>query len=106
MIEEARTRTADSLAAFLNPKSVAVVGASRDPSKVGGSVLANLRAGGFPGRVIPVNSRGERVQGLAAVPSILDVDEPVDLAVIAVPAPSVLNALKECVTKGGEGAAV
>jgi acetyltransferase len=99
-------RSTESLAAFLNPTSVAVVGASRDPSKVGGSVLANLRAGGFPGRVIPVNSRGESVQGLAAVPSILDVDEPIDLAVIAVPAPSVLNVLKECVTKGVKGAVV
>src|SRR6185503_19073850 len=56
-----------SLAAFLRPSAVAVIGASRDPSKVGGSVLANLRASGFAGRVVPVNPRADRVQGLAAV---------------------------------------
>ena len=58
------------------------LGASRDPSKVGGSVLANLRSAGFDGRVLPVNARAEVVQGLAAFPSLLAVDGPVDLAVI------------------------
>jgi acetyl coenzyme A synthetase (ADP forming)-like protein len=95
-----------SLASFLAPESVAVVGASRDPSKVGGSVLANLRSAGFPGRVIPVNARAEVVQGLAAVPSLLDVAGPVDLAVIAVPAAAVLDALKQCAAKGVGGAVV
>jgi acetyltransferase len=82
-----------------------VVGASRDPSKVGGS-LANLRAAGFEGRVVPVNARAERVQGLPAAPSLLAVDGPVDLAVVAVPAPAVLPALKECAAKGVAGAVV
>lgn len=95
-----------SLAVFFDPKSVAVVGASEDPSKVGGSVLANLRAGGFAGRIIPVNLRGGIVQGLAAVPSLLDVDGAVDVAVLAVPAPAVLPVLKECVAKGVGGAVV
>ncbi|HET8578059.1 MAG TPA: acetate--CoA ligase family protein [Methylomirabilota bacterium] len=98
--------TASSLAPFFAPRSVAVIGASRDPSKVGGSVLANLRSAGFGGRVIPVNTRAEVVQGLAAVPSLLDVDGSVDLAVITVPAPAVLPALKECVSKGVRGAVV
>ncbi|MBI1960416.1 MAG: CoA-binding protein, partial [Candidatus Rokubacteria bacterium] len=80
---------------FFDPRSVAIIGASRDPSKVGGSVLANLRAAGFEGRVIPVNAGGGTVQGLAAVPSILAVEGPVDLAVIAVPAAAVLPALEE-----------
>ncbi len=92
--------------AFFDPKSVAVVGASTDPSKVGGSVLANLRAGGFSGRIVPVNSRAEIVQGLPALPSLLDVDGPLDLAVVAVPAPAVLPVLKECVVKGVRGAVV
>ena len=60
-----------SLAPFLDPASVAVVGASRDPFKVGGSVVANLRSAGFRGRIIPVNSRADMVQGLPAVPSLL-----------------------------------
>ena len=82
------------LAPFLDPASVAVIGASRDPFKVGGSVVANLRSAGFRGRIIPVNSRADSVQGLPAVRSLLDVEGAVDLAVIAVPAADVLPALK------------
>jgi acetyltransferase len=89
-----------SLAPLFAPRAVAVIGASRDPSKVGGSVLANLRSAGFPGRVIPVNARAEAAQGLPAVHSVLDVEGPVDLAVLTVPAPAVLPALKECAQKG------
>jgi acetyltransferase len=85
---------------------VAVIGASRDPSKVGGSVLANLRSGGFEGHVIPINSRSDMVQGLAAAPSLLSIDESVDLAVITVPASGVLSALKECAVKGVPAAVV
>jgi acetyltransferase len=96
----------DGLAPFFDPRSVAVVGASRDPTKVGGSVVANLRAGGFEGRVWPVNSQVDVVQGLPATASLLAIDGPVDLAVIAVPAPAVLPALKECVSKGVGGAVV
>ena len=55
-----------SLAAFFEPRSVAVIGASRDPSKVGGSVLANLRAAGFPGRVVPINPSAPEIQGVPA----------------------------------------
>jgi acetyl coenzyme A synthetase (ADP forming)-like protein len=94
------------LRAFFEPRSVAVIGASRDPGKVGGSVLANLLAAGFPGRVIPVNPAADRVQGLPAVPSILAVTEPVDLAVIAVPAPTVLDVLKACAAQGVAGAVI
>lgn len=68
--------TRPSLAPFFAPASVAVIGASRDPSKVGGSVLANLRAGGFEGRVVPVNPRADTVQGLPAFPSLLAVAGP------------------------------
>jgi acyl-CoA synthetase (NDP forming) len=95
-----------SLAPFLDPASVAVIGASRDPFKVGGSVVANLRSAGFRGRIIPVNSRTDSVQGLPAVRSLLDVDGPVDLAVIAVPAADVLPALKQCAVRKVGGAVV
>jgi acetyltransferase len=94
------------LSAFFEPRSVAVIGASRDPSRVGGSVLANLRAAGFEGRILPVNPHAAIVQGLPAAPSLLAIDEPVDLAVIAVPAAAVLPALQECVAKGVGGAVV
>jgi acetyl coenzyme A synthetase (ADP forming)-like protein len=95
-----------SLASFFEPRTVAVIGASRDPAKVGGSVLANLRSAGFAGRIVPVNERSDIVQGLAAAPSILAVTGPVDLAVVAVPAPAVLPALKDCAAKGVGGAVV
>jgi acetyltransferase len=98
--------TRPGLAPFFDPRAVAVIGASGNPSKVGGSVLANLRAGGFSGRVVAVNSAHQVVQGLLAVPSILDVPEPIDLAVVAVPAPAVLSTLKQCVTKGVPAAVV
>jgi acetyltransferase len=99
-------RTSPDLAAFLEPRSVAVIGASRDPSKVGGSVLANLCAAGFDGRILPVNPRADVVQGLPAAASLLAIEGLVDLAVIAVPATAVLPALKECVVKGVRGAVV
>jgi acetyl coenzyme A synthetase (ADP forming)-like protein len=98
--------SAGPLAPFLDPASVAVIGASRDPFKVGGSVVANLRSAGFRGRIVPVNARADSVQGLPAVRSLLDVEGSVDLAVIAVPAPDVLPALKQCATKKVGGAVV
>jgi acetyltransferase len=94
------------LAPFFDPRSIAVIGASRNPAKVGGSVLANLTSAGFGGRIVVVNARADSAQGLPAVASILAVDDPVDLAVIAVPAPDVLATLKECVAKGVGGAVV
>src|SRR5262245_59408992 len=97
---------ASSLAPFFAPRKVAVIGASRDPSKVGGSVLANLRAAGFAGGVIAVNRCAGTVQGLPAVASVLALEESVDLAVIALPPVQVLPTLKECVAKGVRGAVV
>ena len=91
---------------LLAPQTVAVIGASRNPLKVGGSVMANLRSGGFGGRIVPVNARAESVQGFSAVKSVLEVEGSVDLAVVAIPAEAVLPALRECVTKGVKAAVV
>ena len=92
--------TRPTLAPFLDPSSVAVTRRLPRPLKVGGSVLANLRAGRFAGRIVPINARADVVQGIRSVPSILAVEGAVDLAVITVPAPAVLPALVECVAKG------
>jgi acetyltransferase len=94
------------LGAFFTPASVAVIGASRDPGKVGGSVLANLRSAGFEGRIVPVNARAEIVQGLPAAPSITAVEGSIDLAVLAISADEVLPALQACADKGVAGAVV
>jgi acetyltransferase len=94
-----------ALRVFFDARAVAVIGASADPSKVGGAVLANLVAGGFPGRVVPVNAARPIVQGLRAAPSMLDAD-PVDVAVVAVPSPAVLPVLQQCAARGVSGAVV
>ncbi len=85
---------------LLAPRSVAVVGASRTRGTVGGELFHNLLAAGFQGPVYPVNPKAEVVQSVAAYPSVTDVPGPVDLAVVAVPAPAVVQAVQECAAKG------
>jgi acetyl coenzyme A synthetase (ADP forming)-like protein len=88
------------LESFFNPQSVAVVGASRDPAKLGYAVLANLKEGGYTGRLYPINPKADEILGLKAYPSVLDVPDPVDLAVIVIPYPFVPAALEQCGQKG------
>ncbi|QBQ99315.1 acetate--CoA ligase family protein [Paraburkholderia pallida] len=78
-------RDAD-LTPLLRPASIAVVGASNDAAKVGGMPLRLLREQGYTGRVYAVNARGGDVQGMRALPSLDALPEPVDLAIVAVPA--------------------
>jgi acetyl coenzyme A synthetase (ADP forming)-like protein len=91
---------------FFKPGSVAVVGASRDPNKLGYQVVANLLDGGFPGRILPINPKAEVIRGLRAYASILDVLDAVDLAVIVIPHAYVASALEECGRKGVRAAIV
>jgi acetate---CoA ligase (ADP-forming) len=85
---------------------VAVIRASRDPAKVGGSVVANLRAAASEYHVWAVGQRADVVQGLPATASLFAIDGPVDLAVNALPAPAILPLLKECILKGIHAAVV
>ena len=94
------TPPARSLDARLRPASVAVIGASNDPTRIGGRPIRYLRAAGFAGRVYPVNPRHAEVQGLPAFPRIQDVPEAVDLAIVAVPAPSVVDTVRACAARG------
>ena len=89
-----------SLDALLRPASVAVIGASNDPTRIGGRPIRYLRAAGFAGRVYPVNPRHAEVQGLPAFPRIEAVPEAVDLAIVAVPAPSVVDTVQACAARG------
>lgn len=84
----------------LAPASVAIVGASRRRGTVGGEVLHNLMAGGYPGNVYPVNPHAERIQDVQAFPDVASLPEPVDLAVIAVPAAAVADAARDCAARG------
>jgi len=105
---DARERAADvrSLHHLLAPRSVAVVGASDRPGSVGGAVLRNLRAGGFTGAVYPVNRRAATVGGLPAVAGVAALPEPVDLAVVAVPAEAVADVLADCGRRGVPAAVI
>jgi acetyl coenzyme A synthetase (ADP forming)-like protein len=89
-----------SLRPFFAPRSVAVVGASARAGSIGGAILRNVVDGGFAGRVHAVNRSGRPVAGVTAVRSFAEIDEPVDLAVIAVPAPAVLNAATAALVAG------
>ena len=89
-----------SLEALLRPASVAVIGASNDPTRIGGRPVRYLRAAGYAGRVYPVNPRHAQVQGLPAFGSIAEVPEAPDLAIVAVPAPSVVETVEACAARG------
>ena len=88
------------LDALLRPTTVAMIGASRDPKALGGRPLGFMARYGFPGRVYPVNGKGGEVQGVPAYASVLDIPEPVDLALIMVRAALVPGVLRECASAG------
>ncbi len=85
---------------FLNPESIAVIGASDDATRIGGRTLFNIIQGRFEGPVYPINPRRQTVQGLRAWPTIDAVEEPVDCAVIALPGELVIDAVEQCAAKG------
>ncbi len=91
-----------SLAAFFTPRSVAVIGASTNPTKLGHAVLKNLVEGGYAdrGAIYPINPAAEEILGHPAYASVLDVPQPIDLAVIVIPYPNVPDALRDCGQKG------
>ena len=103
----ARERAAEaaSVARVLAPRSVAVVGAGRRPGSIGNTVFRNIIAGGFTGVVHPVNPAATSVAGVRAFPDLASIPEPVDLAVIVVPASAVLTVVEEA-GHAGVGAVV
>ncbi|THJ67508.1 GNAT family N-acetyltransferase [Arthrobacter echini] len=104
-VMEAREHRAEarSMSELLTPSSVAVIGASREPGSVGQAFLEHLIEGGFTGRVVAVNHEAFELQGMISYASIVDVPEPVDLAVIAVPQDSVDTVVDECARAGVKG---
>lgn len=92
---------------LLRPSSVAVIGASRSPGKIGYQVVKNLVDAGFPReRIYPVNPSASEILGLRCYPSIMDVPGEVDLAVVTVPAGVVPSVLEECGRKGVKAVAI
>jgi acyl-CoA synthetase (NDP forming)/L-amino acid N-acyltransferase YncA len=93
----------ESLRRVLAPRSVAVIGASRRPGAIGHALLQNIVAGGFTGSVYPVNPNATEVCGRRCYPRMAAVPGPIDLAVLAVPAAAVRDAVEECCRAGVGG---
>ncbi|MGH7313346.1 MAG: CoA-binding protein, partial [Candidatus Rokuibacteriota bacterium] len=94
------------LEALFAPRSVAIVGASRDPAKLGFRLLKNVRDGGFAGQLYPVNPAGERILGLPTVPVVEALPEGIDLALVSLPAAAVPAAITALATRQAKAAVV
>lgn len=92
------------LSALLRPRSIAVIGASSQPEKVGGMPIRLLRELGYRGRVHPVNTAAAEIQGLPATPSMDALGEPVDLAIVAVPALASADVMAQLAANGTRAA--
>src|SRR5207244_2276252 len=101
-LSEVRDRvfTAASLRWFFKPSSVAVVGASREPSSIGYRILQALVSNRFQGSIYPVNANAAVVGSMRAYPSMLEIPEPVDLAIVSVPRDHVLAVVDDCAARG------
>ncbi|WP_034239723.1 bifunctional acetate--CoA ligase family protein/GNAT family N-acetyltransferase, partial [Saccharomonospora iraqiensis] len=101
-VARAREQAAEarSVHNLLHPRSVAVIGASTDPTKIGYAVLSNLLSADFTGPVYPVNPEHGSVRGVRAYASVTEIPDPVDLAVVAVPAGQVEEVLDAALAKG------
>ena len=91
---------------FFAPRSVAVIGASEAPGKVGRTIVWNLISSPFGGTVFPINAKRSSILGLKAYPSLAELPEPVELAVIVTPAPAVPDLVEECAAHGVKAAII
>jgi len=94
------------LDSIFKPQSVAVIGASTAPGKLGHDILANLKNGGFAGPLYPINPKAEEILGLKVYKSIAETPEAPELAVVVIPAKIVTPTLEQCADKGVKGAIV
>jgi acyl-CoA synthetase (NDP forming)/GNAT superfamily N-acetyltransferase len=101
----AAAASAESVRALLQPRSVVLVGASRRPGTLGAALVRNLRRS-FQGRLHLVNPKPGAIDGLPCHPTVADIGEPVDLGIVVVPAPQVLDAVRECAHAGARGVVV
>lgn len=93
MIERDTYKVIDTL---FHPESVAIVGASANPAKIGGSPIANMQRDGYKGKIYPINPNYDEIAGLTAYPSVLHVSESIDMAVIALSVERAKDAISEC----------
>ena len=97
---------AAAVGALLAPRSIAVVGASRKPGSIGAAILQNLVAGGYTGTIYPVNPSAKAIQHIPCYPDVSSIPEPVDLALVVVPAAQVTDVAEACARKGVHGLVV
>lgn len=95
-----------SLKELFEPSSLAVIGASSNPAKIGHEVLRNIIEGGYRGRIFPVNPRTPEILGLKAYASVEMIPVPVDLAIVAIPSAFVPGVMEECAEKGVKAAII
>jgi len=91
---------------LFNPTSIAIVGASRDPSKIGHKILKNIIDYGFRGKIYPVNPKAEEILGFKCYPSLASIPDDIDVAILAIPATLTPSALEEAGRKGVKFAVV
>src|SRR6266852_5202731 len=91
---------------FFAPDSIALIGASRDQEKIPGRLLSMLRKNEFPGKIYPINPNYGDIDGLKCFASIADVGQPIDLAIVIIPAKAVLGALEQCAAAGVRNAVI
>jgi acetate---CoA ligase (ADP-forming) len=94
------------LDSFFAPESIALIGASRDLEKIPGRLLSMLRKNEFPGKLYPINPNYGEIDGLKCYPTIAAVGQPIDLAVVIIPARAVLGALEQCAAAGIKNAVI
>lgn len=85
---------------LFEPRTVAVIGASHDPNKIGYKIVQNIVANGYAGKVFPVNPKGGEILGLRVFSSIREIPEEIDVALIVVPAKAVFETVQECAAHG------
>ena len=86
----------NDLRSLTRPESVAVIGASKTPGKIGYAVIENIKSSGFKGEIYPINPKEQEIAGYKAYPTVRDVGKPIDVAVLCVPAAAVLPVAEDC----------
>ncbi|MFS0574026.1 acetate--CoA ligase family protein [Sporosarcina sp. 179-K 3D1 HS] len=104
--EKGKRRSLTNVDKMLNPKSIAVIGASQDEKKNGGRLFRYLVENKYPGELYPINPKASEIKGYKAYPDLKDVPADIDLACIIVAAPFVPDVLKSCIVKGIKAAII
>ncbi|MBW8005174.1 MAG: CoA-binding protein, partial [candidate division NC10 bacterium] len=99
-------KSKEALQALFRPQSVAVIGASTAPEKLGYKIFKNILDAGFPGKVYPINPKATEILGRPCFPGIDAIPDQVDLAVVIIPAPLVADTIRQCAKRGAKGTIV